>query len=124
MKIIETPHAPAAVGPYSQAIECQGTLFCSGQIPLDPHSGTLVLDNIEAQTHQVMKNIGSVLKAANCTYDNIVKNTIFLTDLGDFDAVNKVYSSYFSTTLPARSCVQVSALPKGVNVEIEALAKK
>ncbi len=124
MKPISTTKAPAAVGPYSQAIESEGTLFCSGQIPLDPDTKELILTDITAQTHRVMKNIGAVLEAAGYTYDHVVKNMIFLTDLNDFDAVNEVYASYFKKTLPARSCVQVSALPKGVNVEIEALARK
>lgn len=123
-KIVETSKAPAPVGPYSQAIEVDGTLFCSGQIPIIPETGSILTENIEDQTKQVMKNIEAVLTEADYKWTDIVKTTIFLTDLGDFDKVNGVYAKYFTNEPPARSCVQVSALPKGVNVEVEVLARR
>ena len=119
---IHTDAAPAAVGPYSQAVKAGNLVICSGQIPLDPASGELVLGDIQAQTHQVMKNLQAVLEASNSGFDRAVRFTIFLTDLGDFGKVNEVYSSYLAEPYPARACVQVSALPKGVDVEIDAIA--
>jgi len=122
--VIQTDHAPAPVGPYSQAIEVDGFVYCSGQIPLDAKSGDLVMDDIQAQTKKVMDNVGEVLKAANLTYSNIIKTAIFITDMGDFSKINEVYARYFDDLPPARSCVEVSRLPKDVNVEIEVIAKR
>jgi 2-iminobutanoate/2-iminopropanoate deaminase len=121
-KIISTSEAPAAIGPYSQAVRSGNFLFCSGQIPLDPKSGQIVPGDIATQTRRVLDNIGAVLKAEGLTFENIVKTTIFLTDLGDFQSVNEIYGSYFKQQSPARSTVQVSALPKGAKVEIEIIA--
>jgi 2-iminobutanoate/2-iminopropanoate deaminase len=121
-KIISTSEAPAAIGPYSQAVRSGNFLFCSGQIPLDPKSGQIVSGDIATQTRRVLDNVGAVLKAEGLTFENIVKTTIFLTDLGDFQTVNETYGSYFKQQPPARSTVQVSALPKGAKVEIEAIA--
>ena len=121
-KIISTQDAPAAVGPYSQAVRHGNMLFCAGQIPLDPKTGQIVSQDIGEQTRRVLENISAVLKAASLGFNDIVKTTIFLTNLGDFQAVNEIYASYFKETPPARSTVQVSALPKGANVEIEVIA--
>ena len=121
-KIISTNEAPAAIGPYSQAVRSGSFLFCSGQIPLDPKSGQIVPGDIAAQTRRVLNNIAAVLRAEGLTFDSVVKTTIFLTDLNDFQLVNEVYGSYFKQDPPARSTVQVSALPKGANVEIEVIA--
>jgi 2-iminobutanoate/2-iminopropanoate deaminase len=123
-KVIETKNAPAPVGPYSQALELDGTLYCSGQIPIVPESGAILTGDISEQAKQVMKNIEAVLKAADYKWSHVIKSMIFLTDLNDFQKVNEIYASYLTAPFPARSCVQVSALPKGVNVEIEVLAKK
>jgi 2-iminobutanoate/2-iminopropanoate deaminase len=121
-KIISTSEAPAAIGPYSQAVRSGNFLFCSGQIPLDPKSGHIVSGDIATQTRRVLDNIAAVLKAEGLSFENIVKTTIFLTDLGDFQTVNETYGSCFKQQPPARSTVQVSALPKGANVEIEVIA--
>jgi len=121
-KIISTNEAPGAIGPYSQAVRSGSFLFCSGQIPLDPKSGQIVPGEIDAQTRRVLDNIGAVLKAEELTFDHVVKTTIFLTNLGDFQTVNEVYGSYFKQDPPARSTIQISALPKGANVEIEVIA--
>ena len=121
-KIISTDEAPGAIGPYSQAVRRGSLLFCSGQIPLDPKSGEIVSGDIATQTRRVLDNIAAVLRAEGLTFDNVVKTTIFLTDLRDFQTVNEVYSSYFKEQPPARSTVQVSALPKGAKVEIEVIA--
>jgi len=121
-KIISTNEAPAAIGPYSQGVRSGSFLFCSGQIPLDPKSGQIVPGDIAAQTRRVLDNIAAVLRADGLTFDNVVKATIFLTDLEDFKTVNEVYGSYFKQDPPARSTVQVSALPKGAKIEIEAIA--
>lgn len=120
-KSISTPNAPAAIGPYSQAILCGNMLYTSGQIPLDPATGTVVGDNIRDQATQVMKNLGAVLAAGGSSFENAVKTTCFLADMGDFSAFNEVYATYF-TTNPARSCVAVKTLPKGVLVEVEVIA--
>jgi 2-iminobutanoate/2-iminopropanoate deaminase len=121
-KIISTSEAPAAIGPYSQAVRSGRFLFCSGQIPLDPKSGQIISGDIAAQTRRVLDNIAAVLRAEGLTFDNVVKTTIFVTDLGDFQTVNEIYGSYFKQDPPARSTVQVSALPKGAKVEIEVIA--
>jgi 2-iminobutanoate/2-iminopropanoate deaminase len=121
-KIISTSEAPGAIGPYSQAVRSGSFLFCSGQIPLDPKSGQIVPGDIAAQTRRVLESIAAILKAENLTFGHIVKTTIFLTNLGDFQTVNEVYGSYFKQGPPARSTVQVAALPKGANVEIEVIA--
>ncbi|HEX5660804.1 MAG TPA: RidA family protein [Polyangiales bacterium] len=122
--VVATPEAPAAIGPYSQAVKAGNFVFLSGQIPLDPQSGQMIGgDDVEAQTAQVMKNLEAVLKAANSSFAQVVKATIFLTDLGDFGVVNKLYGSYFEGVLPpARATVQVAALPRGAKVEIELIA--
>src|SRR5437762_2883438 len=121
-KIISTSDAPAAIGPYSQAIRAGNFIFCSGQIPLDPKSGQMVSDEIAAQTRQVLDNIRGLLKSAGLSLSDVLKTTIFLTDLGNFQTVNEIYGSYFTNEPPARSTVQVSALPKGAKVEIEVVA--
>lgn len=123
-KAISTKNAPAAIGPYSQAIEAGPFVFCSGQIALDPASGDVVGGDVPAQTTQCMKNIEAVLAAANLKFSNVVKTTIFLTDMKDFPLVNEVYGKYFPEVPPARSTVAVLGLPKGVKVEIEVLAIK
>ena len=121
-KIISSSEAPAALGPYSQAVRVGDTVYCAGQIPLDPKSGEIVSGGIEIQTRRVLDNITAVLKADGLTFTNIVKTTIFLMDLGDFQKVNEIYGSYFSQQPPARSTVQVAGLPKGARVEIEVIA--
>ena len=123
-KIVSTTKAPAPVGPYSQAVWAGNLLFLSGtNSPLTPTTGDMVLDDIEAETHQVMKNIDAVLKEAGLSFENIVKTSIFLDDMNDFSRVNVVYGSYFNAdTAPARECVEVAKLPKGVNVEISVIA--
>jgi 2-iminobutanoate/2-iminopropanoate deaminase len=121
-KIISTSDAPAAIGPYSQAIRSGNFVFCSGQIPLDPKSGQMVSDDIGAQTRRVLDNVSGVLKSEGLSLVDVLKTTIFLTDLGNFQIVNEIYGSYFNNQPPARSTVQVSALPKGAKVEIEVIA--
>jgi len=118
---VTTAHAPAAIGPYSQAVKAGGFVFTSGQIALDPAAGTLVGQDIAAQAEQVMKNLEAVLQAAGSSFDRVVKTTCFLQDMADFAAFNQVYSKYI-TTAPARSCVAVKELPKGALVEVEAVA--
>ena len=122
IKKISTDKAPAAIGPYSQAVIANKMLFASGQIPINPETGNVEAEGIEAQTEQVMKNIGAVLIAANCGYEDVVKTTCFLADMGDFAAFNEVYGSYF-TEKPARSCVAVKTLPKNVLCEVEVIAE-
>jgi 2-iminobutanoate/2-iminopropanoate deaminase len=119
---ISTKGAPAAIGPYSQAIRAGGLVFLSGQIPLDPVSGQMIDGDIAAQTERVMKNLGAVLEAAGCTFDDVVRTTIFLTSLADFQVVNECYGGYFHAVPPARATVQVAALPRGAKVEIDAIA--
>lgn len=119
--VISTPNAPAAIGPYSQAIRCGDMIYTSGQIPLDPTTGAVVGDEICAQAEQVMKNLSAVLTAAGSSLENAVKTTCFLSDMADFAAFNEVYAAYF-TTNPARSCVAVKTLPKGVLVEVDVVA--
>ena len=122
MKRIYTDKAPAAIGPYSQGYISNGFFFTSGQVPLDPATGTVVGEEIVAQTEQVMQNIGALLDAAGTSFTNVVKTTCFLADMGDFAAFNEVYGRYF-TEKPARSCVAVKTLPKNVLVEVELIAE-
>ena len=122
MNRISTEKAPAAVGPYSQAVVINGLVYTSGQIPLDPATGELVGDRIEEQAEQVMKNLMAILEAAGTKPENVVKTLCFLTDMNDFTAFNEVYARYF-TEKPARSCVEVSALPKGAICEVEVIAE-
>lgn len=123
--IIQTPNAPAPVGPYNQAILVNDTLYASGQIALNPKDGTLVMDTLEMETEQVMKNLSAVLEAAHMSFENVVKCTIFLSDMEMFARVNAIYGKYFDeATAPARETVQVANLPKYVNVEISCIAIK
>jgi 2-iminobutanoate/2-iminopropanoate deaminase len=123
MQAISTKTAPAAIGPYSQAVRTGGLVFLSGQIALDPGTGQLVEGDVQAQTERVLDNLAAVLKAAGLTFDHVAKTTIFLTDLGDFQTVNALYGKRFShAPQPARSTVQVAALPRGAKVEIDAIA--
>ena len=121
MKTLETKNAPAAIGPYSQAMILNGVLFTSGQIPVDPATGEISGDTIEVQAEQVMKNLGEVLKEAGSSFENAVKTTCFLADMGDFAKFNEVYAKYF-VNKPARSCVAVKTLPKNVLCEVEVIA--
>ncbi|MDE7352210.1 MAG: RidA family protein [Acetatifactor sp.] len=121
LKKISTDKAPAAIGPYSQGIIANGFLFASGQIPIDPADGEIKGTDITAQAEQVMKNIGALLAEAGCSYENVVKTSCFLADMGDFAAFNEVYAKYF-TEKPARSCVAVKTLPKNVLCEVEVIA--
>ena len=121
MKKIHTDNAPAAIGPYSQAIIHGDIVFTSGQIPINPATGNVEAEGIIAQTEQVMKNLGEVLSAAGASFESAIKTTCFLADMGDFAAFNEVYARYF-TDKPARSCVAVKSLPKGVLVEVEVIA--
>ena len=120
MKRIATKNAPAALGPYAQAVDAGSTVYCSGQLGLDPATGVLP-EGVVEQTHQSLKNLQAVLAEAGLTLDDVVKTTVFVQDLGDFSAVNEVYAQYFHS-YPARSCVQIAALPKGALVEIECIA--
>ena len=120
--VISTNGAPGAIGPYSQAIKANGFLFVSGQIPLDPMTGQIVYGGIEQQTYQVLNNLKAILAHEGLTCDHVVKTSVFLKDLGDFDIVNKVYAQYFINEPPARACVQVAKLPRDVSVEIELIA--
>ncbi len=120
---VATDSAPGAIGPYSQAIAADGFLFCSGQLGLDPGSGELAGPDVEAQAERSMTNLRNVLEAAGCTFADVVKTTIFLADIADFAAVNAIYGRFVSDPPPARSTVQVAALPKGGRVEIEAIAR-
>lgn len=121
-KIIHTSNAPAPIGPYSQAVIVNGMLFASGQIAIDPSTGNLITGDIKAETKQVMENIRGVLNAAGLNFSNIVKTSIFLSDMNNFAQVNEVYGGYFSDNFPARETVEVSRLPKDVNVEISVIA--
>ncbi len=121
-QIIETKNAPAPIGPYSQAVRANGFLFVSGQIPVRPDTGQVVEGGIAAQTHQVMKNISAILEAAETGLANVVKTTVFLSNLDDFSVFNQVYGEYFSEARPARATVQVARLPKEVLVEVEVVA--
>ena len=122
--IIETKNSPAPIGPYNQAILANGTLYMSGQIAMHPESGELIMDSIELETEQVMKNMEGVLLKAGMTLDDVVKCSIFITDMDNFSRVNEVYGKFFTSDFPARETVQVSRLPKDVNVEISATAVK
>jgi 2-iminobutanoate/2-iminopropanoate deaminase len=121
-KIISTSEAPAAIGPYSQGVRVGSTVYYSGQIPLDPKTGQVVSGGIDVQARRVMENISGLLKAEGLGFENIVKTTIFLADIGDFQTVNEVYGGYFKQAPPARSTVQAGALPKNVRIEIEVIA--
>ena len=124
MNVICTKNAPAAVGPYSQAIDCGDFVFLSGQIPLVPETGLVADGGLEAQAHQMFANIKAVLAEAGMSLSNVVKTTVFMTDLCQFAAFNAIYAEYFKAPYPARSCVEVSALPKGVLVECELIARR
>ena len=119
---VSTPDAPAAIGPYSQAIKAGNQLFLSGQIPLDPKTGALVEGGIEPQTHQVFRNIAAILKAGGASFDNVVSVGVFLADMNQFATVNEIYGTYFSSPFPARATVQVARLPKDCLVEIQVTA--
>lgn len=123
-KVIKTSKAPAPIGPYNQAVQAGNTLYISGQIPMNPITNKLVENNIEKETHQVMLNLQAILEEAGYGFNDIVKCSIFLSDMEDFPRVNTVYGSYFTDNFPARETVQVSKLPLGVNVEISAIAFK
>lgn len=119
--IVDTDKAPKAIGPYSQAVLSENLLFTSGQLPIDPAVGKIVEGSIEERTHMVLKNLQAIADKAGTSLDKVVKTTVFLTDMNDFQAVNKVYAEYFKEPFPARSAYQVAALPLGANVEIEAI---
>lgn len=121
---IQTDKAPAPIGPYNQAIKVGDTYYVSGQIALDPETGKLVTDDLEAETHLVMAHIGAILAVDGMTHDHIVKSSIFLKSMGDFAQINEIYGSYFTGVYPARETVEVAGLPKGVNVEISVIAVK
>ncbi len=123
MQAVRTDQAPAAIGPYSQCIRVGDLVFTSGQIPLDPGSGELVSGDVARQTERVMENLRAVLRAGGSSLEQVVKTTLFLVDLADFGEVNRVYATFFADWLPARSTVQVAALPRGARVEIEAIAR-
>lgn len=123
MEVISTKNAPAAIGPYSQALDMGGMVFVSGQIPVDPATGEMA-DDVRAQAAQSLTNLKNILAEAGLGMSDVIKTTVFLADLGDFAAVNEVYASFFSEPYPARSCVQVAAIPKGAKVEIECIAKR
>ena len=122
-KVIATAAAPQAVGPYSQAVEADGTIYVSGQLPIDPISGTMP-GTVARQTEQSLLNIGAILAEAGCSFDNVVKSTVLLDDISNFGAMNEVYARFFTGQMPARVCYQVAALPKGAKVEIDVIAVK
>lgn len=124
MKALHTDKAPAAIGPYSQAIEVNGMVFASGQIPLDPATGNVVEGGIKEQTRQALTNAKAIMEAAGLTLANVIKTTVFMADMNDFAAMNEVYATFFSEPYPARSAVAVKALPKGVLVEVECIAAR
>ncbi|MBQ4631788.1 MAG: RidA family protein [Prevotella sp.] len=124
MKALHTEKAPAAIGPYSQAIEVNGFVFASGQIPLNPETGEIVEGGIKEQTHQALTNASHIMQEAGLTLANVVKTTVFLSDMADFAAMNEVYATFFSQPFPARSAVAVKTLPKNVLVEVECIAAK
>jgi 2-iminobutanoate/2-iminopropanoate deaminase len=119
---VSTPSAPAAIGPYSQAVRAGSLVFVSGQIPIDPATGSLVGGDIAAQTHRVFQNIGEILNAAGASFDQVVRTTVYLADMNDFAAMNEVYATYFSSPAPARATVQAARLPKDARVEIDVIA--
>ena len=121
-QIIKPATSPAAVGPYNHAVRAGDLLFCAGQIPIEPATGNLVAGDIKTQTERVLKNVKAILDDQGLTFANVLKSTVFMTNLGDFAAMNEVYASYFTGNFPARSTVQVAALPKGAAVEIEVIA--
>ena len=123
-KIIETSQAPSAIGPYSQAVLSGNTLYTSGQVAFKPETGELVLDTIENETQQVMSNMSAVLAEAGMTFDNVIKTSIFISDMDNFSRINEVYAQYFTANFPARETVEVARLPKDVNVEISMIAIK
>lgn len=122
MKEVKTENAPAAIGPYSQGVICGGLVFASGQIPVDPQTGA-VAQGIEAQAHRALTNLRAVLEAAGTGMTQVIKTTVFLQSMEDFATVNRIYEAYFTRPYPARSCVEVAKLPKGVSIEIEAIAR-
>ena len=122
-KIISTDKAPAAIGPYSQAVEAGGFVYASGQIPIDPATGNIP-EGIEAQAKQALTNVKNLIEAAGLTLDNVVKTSVFIKNMADFAKVNEIYATFFTKDYPARSCVEVSALPKGVLIEVEVVAAK
>jgi len=119
---VRTERAPAAIGPYSQAVRMGNLLFCSGQIPLDPATGELVTGDVAAQTRQVFANLGAVLSAAGAGFEHVARTTVYLADMGDFAAMNAVYATFFSTPAPARSTIQAAGLPRNARVEIDVIA--
>jgi|TARA_B100001964_G_scaffold126542_1_gene139971 2-iminobutanoate/2-iminopropanoate deaminase len=121
-RIIQTEQAPVAIGPYSQAIRIGDFLYTSGQIALDPESGIFLSGEIEEETEQTLKNISAILQAGGVNFENVIKTTVYMSDLNDFTRMNQIYEKYFSTNKPARACVQVAALPKGAKIEIDAIA--
>ena len=123
-KIISTKNAPTPIGPYSQAVLLGNILYTSGQIAINPKTGELNIKNINEETHQVMKNLKSVLNAVEMTFDNVIKTSIFISDMNNFNEINEVYGEYFSSNFPARETVEVSCLPKNVNIEISMIASK
>jgi 2-iminobutanoate/2-iminopropanoate deaminase len=120
--IIKPAESPAAVGPYNHAVRIGNLMFCAGQIPIDPKDGNLIVGDIKAQTDRVLQNVKAILDDQKLTFGNVVKSTVFLTNLADFAGMNEVYSEYFTENFPARSTIQVAALPKGASVEIEVVA--
>jgi 2-iminobutanoate/2-iminopropanoate deaminase len=120
--IIKPSKSPAAVGPYNHAVRVGDLLFCAGQIPIDPATGNLIPGDIKAQTERVLQNVKAILDDQNLAFGNVVKSTVFMTNLGDFAGMNEIYSKYFTNDFPARSTIQVAALPKGASVEIEVIA--
>ena len=123
-KIISTKNAPTPIGPYSQGVLLGNILYTSGQIAMNPKTGELNIKNINEETHQVMKNLKSVLNAVEMTFDNVIKTSIFISDMNNFNEINEVYGEYFSSNFPARETVEVSCLPKNVNIEISMIASK
>ena len=121
-KIVNTDKAPKAAGPYSQAVKVGNLLFISGQIPVEAQSGNLVRKGVELQTQQVIENIGAILHSVGLSYENVVKTTLYIRNMQDFDAINKIYAEYFQEGPPARACVEVTRLPRDVDIEIEAVA--
>jgi len=122
MEVVSTDKAPGAIGPYSQAVKVNGMVFCSGQIPIDPMTGSFVSDDIAEQTEQVLKNLDAVLESAGSGLDRVVKTTVFLSDMEDFAAMNEIYSKYFDANKPARATVQAARLPRDAKVEIDCVA--